>query len=60
MKANLEGKDFAVRRKPIGSDFLIEYDVLDNDEELGIEVSKEGSHMACGSKGHARPKSSYD
>ena len=39
VKESLENEGFVVQRKPIGSDFLIEHDVLENDEELGIEVS---------------------
>ena len=39
VKANLESEKFVVRRKPIGSDFEIEYDVVADDEEVGIEVT---------------------
>ena len=38
VRANLEDEDFVVRRKPIGSDFEIEHDVVEDDEEVGIEV----------------------
>ena len=38
VRKTLEEEGFTVRRKPIGSDFEIEYDTLEGDEELGIEV----------------------
>ena len=41
VKANLEGAGFTVRRKPIGSDFEIEHDVVEQEEEVGIEVTQE-------------------
>ena len=39
VKTSLKGAGFTVRRKPIGSDFEIEYDVVEHDEEVGIEVT---------------------
>lgn len=39
VRENLEREDFVVQRKPIGSDFEIEYDVVADDEEMGIEVT---------------------
>ena len=39
VKASLQGEGFTVRRKPIGSDFEIEYDVVEKDEEVRIEVT---------------------
>lgn len=48
VKASLKDEGFAVRRKPIGSDFEIENDVVEKDgeegveEEVGIEVSGNG------------------
>ena len=42
VKASIEREGFIVRRKPIGSDFEIEYDVVENDEEVGIEVVGKG------------------
>ena len=41
VKANLEGAGFTVRRKPIGSDFEIEHDLVEQEEEVGIEVTQE-------------------
>ena len=38
VRESLEKEGFEVRRKPIGSDFEIEHDALDGDEESGIEV----------------------
>lgn len=49
VKDSLKGVGFAVRRKPIGSDFEIENDVVEKDgeegaeEEVGIEVTGNGS-----------------
>ena len=40
VRANLEREKFVVRRKPIGSDFEIEHDVVEDDEEMGIEVTR--------------------
>ena len=40
VKENLEGESFAVKRKPIGSDFEIEHDLVENDEEMGIELAQ--------------------
>lgn len=42
VKEGLEGEGFRVRRTGIGSDFEIEYDVVANDEELGLELSRGG------------------
>ena len=48
VKASLKGEVFSVRRKPIGSDFEIENDVVEKDgkdgteEEIGIEVTGKG------------------
>ncbi len=48
VKASLKGEGFTVRRKPIGSDFEIENDVVEKDgkegteEEIGIEVTGNG------------------
>ena len=39
VKASIKDAGFTVRRKPIGSDFEIEYDVVEHDEEVGIEVT---------------------
>ena len=38
VRESLEKEGFEVRRKPIGSDFEIEHDALEGDEESGIEV----------------------
>ena len=40
VKEVLEGEGFAVKRTGIGSDFEIEYDFIEEDEEIGIEVSR--------------------
>lgn len=40
VRENLEREDFVVQRKPIGSDFEIEHDVVEADEEVGIEVTR--------------------
>ena len=42
VRATLKEEGFIVRRKPIGSDFEIEYDVLEDDQESGIEVTGKG------------------
>ncbi len=48
VKDSLKGEGFIVRRKPIGSDFEIENDVVEKDgkegaeEEIGIEVARNG------------------
>lgn len=36
----LSGQGFAVRRTGIGSDFEIEHDIIEEDEEIGIELSR--------------------
>ena len=41
VKESLEGVGFDVNRKPIGSDFEIEHDLVENDEEMGIELTQE-------------------
>ena len=40
VKESLEGENFAVKRKPIGSDFEIEQDSVENDKEMGIELAQ--------------------
>lgn len=42
VREGLESKGFAVRRTGIGSDFEIEYDVIHNEEEMGIEFTRNG------------------
>lgn len=48
VKASLKGEGFSVRRKPIGSDFEIENDIVEKngkegtEEEIGIEVTGKG------------------
>ena len=42
VKENLKIEGFTVRRKPIGSDYEIEYDVVENGEEVGVEVVGKG------------------
>ena len=42
VKGGLEGQGFTVKRTGIGSDFEIEYDVIEGDEEIGIELSRNG------------------
>ena len=42
VKECLEGVGFAVKRKPIGSDFEIEHDLVEEEEEMGIELSRSG------------------
>ena len=39
IRMSLEAKQFVVRRKPIGSDFEIEHDVLQDGKEAGIEIA---------------------
>ena len=39
VRKSLEKEGFDVRRKPIGSDFEIEHDAIEGDEESGIEVT---------------------
>ena len=38
VRESLEKEGFVVRRKPVGSDFEIEHDALEGNEESGIEV----------------------
>ena len=38
VKESLEGVGFKVNRKPIGSDFEIEHDLVEDNEEIGIEL----------------------
>lgn len=40
VEKSLEETSFVVNRKPIGSDFEIEHDLVENDEEMGIELSQ--------------------
>ena len=40
VKEGLEDEGFTVKRTGIGSDFEIEYDVIEEDEEIGIELSR--------------------
>lgn len=42
VKKGLEGEGFTVTRTGIGSDFEIEYDFIEGDEEIGIELSRNG------------------
>ena len=40
VREGLEEEGFTVRRTGIGSDFEIEYDVIEGEEEIGIELSR--------------------
>ena len=40
VKEGLEDEGFTVKRTGIGSDFEIQYDMVEDDEEIGIELSK--------------------
>ena len=40
VKEGLEHEGFTVKRTGIGSDFEIEYDLIEEDEEIGIELSR--------------------
>lgn len=42
VKQALEAEGFTVRRTGIGSDFEIEYDFVADDEEVGLELSRDG------------------
>ena len=42
VREGLEKEGFTVRRTGIGSDFEISYDVIEDDEEIGIELSRDG------------------
>ena len=42
VKEGLEGEGFTVKRTGIGSDFVIEYDLTEGDEEIGIELCRNG------------------
>ena len=42
VKECLISEGFTVRRKPIGSDFEIEYDLVEEDKEMGIEIARSG------------------
>lgn len=42
VKEGLEGEGFTVTRTGIGSDFEIAYDVVADDEEIGLELSRDG------------------
>ena len=41
VKESLEGVGFTVKREPIGSDFEIEHDLVEDNKEMGIELSRE-------------------
>lgn len=41
VQESLEAMGFVVNRKPIGSDFEIEHDLIENDKEIGIELVQE-------------------
>ena len=41
VKEGLEGQGFTVKRTGIGSDFEIEYDFIEKNEEIGIELSRD-------------------
>lgn len=40
VKEGLEGEGFTVKRTGIGSDYEIEYDFIEGDKEIGIELSR--------------------
>ncbi len=42
VKEGLEVEGFTVKRTGIGSDFEIEYDMFEEDKEIGIELSRKG------------------
>ena len=42
VKEGLEGERFTVKRTGIGSDFEILYDMVEDDQEIGIELSRNG------------------
>ena len=42
VEAGLKNEGFTVRRTGIGSDFEIQYDMVEDGEEVGIELSKNG------------------
>ena len=42
VKGSLKGEGFIVKRTGIGSDFVIEHDLIENDLEIGLEVSLNG------------------
>ncbi|WP_419838621.1 sacsin N-terminal ATP-binding-like domain-containing protein [Candidatus Poriferisodalis sp.] len=42
VREGLENRGFAVRRTGIGSDFEIDYDVIYDEEEMGIEFTRNG------------------
>ena len=42
VKEALKGEGFTVKRTGIGSDFEIEHDLIEGDEEVGIELSRNG------------------
>ncbi len=41
VKEGLEDEGFTVRRTGIGSDFEIEYDLIEDDQEMGIELARD-------------------
>ena len=42
VKESLKSDDFSVRRVHIGADFEIEYDLVESDEEIGLEIGRNG------------------
>ena len=42
VRQGLEDEDFTVKQAPIGSDFEIEHDLVEEGEEVGIEASRNG------------------
>ena len=42
VREGLESEGFTVKRTGIGSDFEIEYDMIEEGEEIGIELSRDG------------------
>ena len=42
VQENLKSDDFSVRRVHIGADFEIEYDLVESDKEIGLEIGRNG------------------
>ena len=42
VEENLKSDEFSVRRIHIGADFEIEYDLVESDEEIGLEIERNG------------------
>ena len=42
VKESLKSDDFSVHRVHIGADFEIEYDLVESDEEIGLEIGRNG------------------